>query len=219
MNPLARILHVVAVGLWFGASVFFTFVVGLSLFGTFERLTGLPAEDRPAWLPVPPAMSGQRPSAAFPEPLRKEQGSRLAGAAVGPMFFWYYAIQVACGAVALATALAWRRLGGVHRLRALTLGLALAGALAGWWLERRVEGLRVARSEASDWVLAGQGPSSSADEARAEFGRWHTYSLGANLLTVGLVTIAIVLAAFLPADVSAGSGMPPPGLAVPSPTR
>ena len=33
---LGKLLHVLAVGLWFGTVVFFTFIVGLTLFHTFE---------------------------------------------------------------------------------------------------------------------------------------------------------------------------------------
>ena len=40
-----------AVGLWFGGSVFFTFVVTLLVFGTMENLTS--RSERPAWLPLP----------------------------------------------------------------------------------------------------------------------------------------------------------------------
>lgn len=106
MLALTRLVHVLAVGLWFGSAVFFTFVVGLSLFSTFEELTGRPAGDRPFWLPAPPELEKAPPSQRFPDPLRKEQGSRIAGAAVGPMFPWYYGLQLACGVLALATALA-----------------------------------------------------------------------------------------------------------------
>src|SRR6516164_5491862 len=107
MFSLAKVIHVLAVGLWFGAGMFFTFVVGLSLFDTFEKETARPADQRPFWLPVPPELEKSPPSARFPDPLRKEQGSRIAGAAVGPMFRPYYILQVACGELALLTALAW----------------------------------------------------------------------------------------------------------------
>ena len=199
---LTRILHVLAVALWFGAGVFFTFVVGLSLFGTFERVSATPPDQRPLWLPAPPELEKPRPSERFPDPLRQEQGSRIAGAAVGPMFFPYYALQVGCGAVALFTALAWAGRGGVHRARVVILLLAVAGAGFGWWLERRVEQRREVRSRASDVVLLSTSPSSAqaqeADAARADFGIWHTYSLFANLATLALVTAATALAAYLP---------------------
>src|SRR5438067_219087 len=103
MYSLAKIVHVLAVGLWFGAGVFFTFVVGLSLFDTFEKATAKPADQRPYWLPVPAELEKTRPTEKFPDPLRKEQGSRIFGAAVGPMFRPYYLLQVVCGGLALLT--------------------------------------------------------------------------------------------------------------------
>lgn len=208
MYALARVLHVSSVGLWFGTAVFFSFVVGLTLFATFERLSSLPREQRPLWLPLPDVLDRDRPSPAFPDPLRKEQGSRLAGAAVGPMFLWYYGLQVACGVVALLTALAWTGAGRAGWFRVGVIALALAGAGLGWWVERQVEGLRVVRSATSDAVLEGRAPATEADAIRAEFGRWHTISLGLNLLTVGLVLIALVLAAFLPAPRGAADESP-----------
>ncbi len=39
----------------------------------------------------------------------------------------------------------------------------------------------------------------AAVNARATFVRWHLYSLGQNMLTVLLVTVAMGLAAYLPA--------------------
>src|SRR5205814_1247195 len=73
MTRLARSMHVLAVGLWFGAAVFFTFVVGLSLFGSFERLGENPL--RPAWFP--PTHAFLRNDEAINGP--REQGTRAAG--------------------------------------------------------------------------------------------------------------------------------------------
>jgi hypothetical protein len=202
MFPLAKLVHVLAVGLWFGAGLFFTFVVGLSLFDTFEKETAKPAAERPFWLPVPAELKESPPSSKFPDPLRKEQGSRIAGAAVGPMFPAYYALQLACCGLGLVTTL-WFGRGRANRVRDFVLLLALFGVCGGWWLEREVEGLRVKRSEASDAVLTSTSPSTeqihAAEAARAEFGTWHTYSLFANFGTLALVTVAMGMAAFLPA--------------------
>src|SRR5205807_6181247 len=49
MNSLTRTLHVLAVGLWFGTVVFFSFVVGLSLFDHFGKLPD--STERPLWFP------------------------------------------------------------------------------------------------------------------------------------------------------------------------
>jgi acyl phosphate:glycerol-3-phosphate acyltransferase len=199
---MLKVIHVLAVGLWFGAGMFFTFVVGLSLFDTFEKVTANGAAERPYWLRVPSVMEKAPPTPKFPDPLRKEQGSRIAGAAVGPMFFPYYLLQVVCGALGVVTALAWWGRGGVHRWRALVLVLALAGAGAGWWLDVQVEGLRKVRSDASDVVIESPDPTpeqkAAADEARAKFGLWHTNSLFANFGTLALVTAAMAMAAALP---------------------
>ncbi len=205
MFPLAKVVHVLAVGLWFGAGLFFTFVVGLSLFDTFDKLTARPADERPYWLPVPPQLEkspSERLGDRFPDPLRKEQGGRIAGAAVGPMFPPYYALQLVCAALSLLTTL-WFGRGPLNRLRDLVLLLALLGVCAGWWLEREVEGRRVQRSETSDAVLTSASPTTeqarAAEAARAEFGTWHTYSLFVNFGTLALVTAAMAMAAFLPA--------------------
>src|SRR5262249_31303925 len=134
MNSLTRTLHVLAVGLWFGTVVFFSFVVGLSLFGHFEDLAK--KTDRPLWFPLPREYAGDPPSNKFPDPLRKEQGTRAAGFAVSPMFTWYFAIQAVCAIIALATALGWSRFPrNVHTLPTVVLSVALLSVAVGWWLE------------------------------------------------------------------------------------
>jgi acyl-phosphate glycerol 3-phosphate acyltransferase len=203
MLMFAKVVHVLAVGLWFGSVVFFTFVVGLTLFGTFSQLTELPKDQRPLWLPVPPELDRELTAKTFPTPLRKEQGSRIAGAAVGPMFTWYYATQLVCAVLALATALAWwGTAGGDNRTRVIVVGVALVTVAGGWLLERKVEALRVTRTETSDAVLRAASPTPdqviAAEQARSEFGRYHGYSLLMNFLTVILVTVAMALAASLP---------------------
>jgi len=237
MFHLAKIVHVLAVGLWFGSGMFFTFVVGLSLFDTFETETAKPADERPYWLPVPAELEKPPPSPKFPDPLRKEQGSRIAGAAVGPMFGPYYYLQFGCAFVAsfalfaikgasatkgtaptgvhpprtmltafvagIAEGFAKQYWRGTHRLRRSVLLLAFLGALYGWSLGTRLEWLRLNRSLTSDIVLKSEAPTAeqvaAANEARELFGRIHTYSLFANFGTLALVTVAMGMAAFLPA--------------------
>ena len=126
MLHFSKILHVLALGLWFGTVIFFSFVVGLNLFATFEAVAAETPENRPSWFPMWQAYDGPSPNPVFPEPLRKEQGARAGGVAISPLFTWYFGIQAVCSLLALATALAWCRAGAakVHRLRA---GFLLAG--------------------------------------------------------------------------------------------
>src|SRR5262249_37104919 len=153
-----------------------------------------PRDARPVWFPLPDAYDRELPGDHFPKPLRKDQGARAAGTAVSPLFPWYFGIQGACGLVAAATALAWavaRRGEKVHRVRVAVLTLALIGVGVGWGLERVVSALRGPRNKTTDTVLLSRTPSAeliaTAERARAEFGRWHGYSLVANFATLLLV--------------------------------
>ena len=93
MLLLSKTIHVLALGLWFGTLCFFT-VAGLTLFQTFDEISLKDKDARPLWFPLPAEYAKEPPSDKFPDPLRKEQGSRAAGAAVGPLFRWYYGIQI-----------------------------------------------------------------------------------------------------------------------------
>jgi glycerol-3-phosphate acyltransferase PlsY len=204
MTQMQRSLHVLALGLWFGLAIGFSFVVALNLFNTFETLGQ--QGQRPAWFPLPAEFAKSDEAVNGP----KEQGARVAGAAVGPIFPWYFAIQGICGLIALATALAWSRLGRVHRLRVWLLFVALAGVLIGWPVEQKVSELRVPRNEALDAYLRAAPSEAEAArltlvEARREFGRWHTYSLLLNMATILAVTAALALAGNLPARAAQSS--------------
>jgi acyl-phosphate glycerol 3-phosphate acyltransferase len=176
MFQLGKILHVLALGLWFGSAVFFSFVAALVIFHALEGLAAHP-DGRPAWLP---------------ETFTKEQGTQLAGMAVGPIFPWYFLLQGACGLVTVVTALAWTRRAPhstVHKIRFFLLALALLTVVVAWPLAQKVSDLRTARYSADAAVAAA---------ARTEFGTWHGYSLLLNMATVALVTAAMALAARLP---------------------
>ncbi len=205
MLLFSKTVHVLALGLWFGTVVFFT-VVGLLLFQTFDEKSLPDKEHRELWFPLPAEYDRKPPSDKFPDPLRKEQGSRAAGAAVGPIFPWYYGIQVGCGVVALITALGWwiwRRGSRLNAIRAVLLALALAGAALGCWMENVVADLRRPRDDLTDQVLKSDNPPpelvKQAEDARATFVRWHACSLLDNFVVLLLVTAATALAAQLPA--------------------
>ena len=213
---LIRIIHVLSLGLWFGAAVFFSFPVALSLFGTLEGEARKPAAERPVWLPLPehfakdpqawPPGGAEQPLFADAEQLRKEQGTRAAGAAISPMFDAYFFVQGACSILALGTALAWWKATpgrALHRARVVVLLLALLAVSAGLPLEQKVSKLRVERAQAADKVLDAAphftaAEYESAAQCRAEFGRLHFYSLLLNFATLALVTTAMALAAQLP---------------------
>jgi hypothetical protein len=69
-------------------------------------------------------------------------------------------------------------------------------------VERVVHRLREERGRAMEAVLLSGDPTrgqlARAEAARAEFGRWHGYSLVVNFLTLALVAVGMALAAQLP---------------------
>lgn len=232
MNALARILHVFAVGLWFGMGVFFSFVVGPSLFGSFEEISAKDEDARPYWFPTTDEFEQHIEGAKLPEPLRKEQGSRAAGFAIGPLFDWYFAIQLGCAAVALLCAVAWLQPGArLARVRVVILVLALIVTAGGYALERKVNELGRDRQELTELLLRGALPDPEATDAakqqpvlspeqlslakantakaRATFGMWHGISMLVNLITLLLVAGALALTAYLPPPEPRGGNCAP----------
>lgn len=211
MSLFARILHVLAVGLWFGSLVFFTFVVGLELFSKLPAKAE--SEDRPAWLPLSepfrkdPQSWGPDGTALFKDAkeVRREQGTRVAGFAISPMFDWYFLIQGICALIALVTAIRWNSLDTAdrpHWVRVKILIVALLTVVIGWLLEVRVSNLRKERNDKVDLVLSSSAPTNEQLQQAAElvqdFKRWHLYSMFLNLATILLVSAAMVLSASLP---------------------
>ena len=181
MLMLSKTIHVLALGLWFGSTVFFSLIAAPVIFHTFTALAEQSADSRPAWLP-----------SVFP----KEHASQLAGLAVGPIFPWYFLLGGVCGLLSMVTALTWLRAepeSVVHKVRFYVMAAAFLTVLVGWPIAHQVSLLRIARY-GSDPALA--------EAARTQFATWHLYSLGLNLITLALVTIAMALAARLPAAVS-----------------
>ena len=175
MSAICRVAHVLAVSLWFGSVAFFT-VAGLLIFQAMEEAA---RSDAP-WLAAP---TGQVVE-GLPAP-RLERGSRAAGAVVGRIFPFYFALQAGCAVVALLTAL---RLGGRVRLAVCVLGAAAVAG--GWMLQQKVSHLREERNTRTDEAYAAAAPSKAlvadALAARRAFGVWHGISLLANFAALGL---------------------------------
>ncbi|MCS7021508.1 MAG: glycerol-3-phosphate 1-O-acyltransferase PlsY [Gemmataceae bacterium] len=180
-QPLLRVIHVLAIGVWFGAGSFFNFLAAPAIFRSFEQVVASAPSDRTANEPLlPPEASESR---------RKALASALAGCAVGPIFPRYYALQGVCATGALLTALSWWFHGHLHRWRVLVLGLAAGGVLIGWPISDYVSELRAARFSPDPEVAR------SAQEA---FSVWHGYSLLLSLSTTILTGVGLALVAWLP---------------------
>jgi acyl-phosphate glycerol 3-phosphate acyltransferase len=174
MRSIGKIIHVLALGLWFGSNVFFTFVAAVVIFKTWEGL----GESPPGWLPI----------------YGKETGTRIAGATVGPIFPFFFAVQGLCAVLGLITTVGFSRAEPgrkVHRIRFYVILVAALTVVAGWPLAQMVGELREQRYDRNPAV---------AEPARQQFGRLHTASLLLNFGTVGLVTVATAMAAFLPGN-------------------
>ena len=201
MQQFNKSLHLLALGLWFGMSVFFTFVAAPSLFSTLEKLGE--SKKRESWFPRPMIYNDIKDLAVNAP---KEQGTRAAGYAVGPIFLWYFAIQGACGFIALATAMSWMKAGDgsrLHRWRVNVIIAAVTLVLIGWPLQRHVSELRLPRNANMERYLASPADEERETEmraARAEFGMWHGFSLLANFGAIACVAVAMAMAGNVPAN-------------------
>jgi len=175
LGALNRVIHVLALAMWFGGGLFFTFVVAVNIFAHFEKLGLTPADERPEWLPLP---------ASFDKPA----GTRLAGDTVAPIFPPYFAMQGICGILALITAVGFTRavpFRRIHSWRFWLVAVALLTLVIAWPLNQHIAHLRILRNE-GDAV------------AKAQFGAWHAASLLLNFATLAMVTAAMALSPWLP---------------------
>jgi acyl phosphate:glycerol-3-phosphate acyltransferase len=179
-RTLSRAIHVLSVGLWFGAVVMFDFVVApTEFFEAFPAVVESAPSDRTANRPLDPGATEEQ---------KKQLATALAGAAVGPVFPKLFRLQAACAAIALITALGWwGSPGKVNRCRVVVLGLAAAAVAVGWPLSNYLSGLRVQRFDPV-----------SGEAAAAAFRDWHFVSLGLSMLTAALTGIALAMAAKMP---------------------
>lgn len=171
MEVILRMVHVLTLGLWFGAVTFFSFFTAIPIIDRMQNF----ASESGNWL----RLEGKR------------EGTRLAGEVLDPVFAQYFPLQVACGVVALLTALCWvSRPGTLPKVRVGAIAVALLLAVVNLLLlAPRVHRLRLDRY-GSDVDLASR--------ADAAFGMWHTFSLLTDMATLLLVTVALALAAVWP---------------------
>jgi hypothetical protein len=169
--------------MWFGGAGFFNFVTAPTIFESFKEVVETAPSDRTAGFRFSHTVrSGQEPKLA----------NALAGAAVGPVFPKYFAMQAVCGLIALVTAASWWRAEGgrtVHRRRVYVIVLALITIAIGWPISNYVSELRPQRFSTNTDI---------ASAADAAFVQWHLVSLLLSFVTVALAGVALWLAAKLP---------------------
>jgi acyl phosphate:glycerol-3-phosphate acyltransferase len=180
-DTVVRGLHVLALGLWFGGAAFFNFGTAVPIFESFKEVVNNSPSDRTAGVQIVP--EGTSPEK------KTDLANALAGSAVGPVFPRYFAMQAACGLIALVTALGWFARGGVHRWRVYVLVVAVLTVAVGWPISEEVSRLRLLRFSSD---------AGAASAAKAAFGEWHLVSLLLSFVTVCLAGVALALASKLP---------------------
>jgi len=183
MSNLSKVLHVVALGSWFGSALFFNFLAAPTIFATFKEVVATAPSDRTANFPLSPGLSTDD---------QAKLASALAGSAVGPLFPIYFGLEGVCVVIALATAFGWWYSGtgrSVDRWRVILLVLAAIVVAVSVPIADKVSGLRVERL-ASDPMIA--------QAAKDAFGPWHMVSLLMSFITTGLALIVLGMASKMP---------------------
>ena len=181
-QTVLKVAHVLAVGLWAGGVGFFSFLAAPAMNAEFAMVTATMPNSRTANRDLLPGGTAAE---------QKDLGSALFGAAVGPVFPRLFAVQAACGVLALTTAVPWWPLGRVHRWRVGVLAAAVAFGAVGLWLSAEVSDLRPRRFNPDPAVAA---------TARADFAAWHLASLAVTGVATLLAGVGLGLAAKLPED-------------------
>lgn len=175
LATIARSIHVLAVGLWFGAAVMFNFIAAPAIFESFKEVVAHAPSDRTANLDI---------AANTTESQKADLASALAGSAVGPIFPRFFALQAVCAALALFTAYGWRTCGKIHRIRFYIIVLAALTVAVGWPISMKVSQLRLDRLANPD--------------LRQDFVIWHLISLALSIVTAILATVATTIAGQMP---------------------
>jgi hypothetical protein len=168
MTTLLRMIHLLALGTWFGSVTFFSFCTALPIISHLKTQAARPNY----WL----------------QPQVEKQGVRMAGDALEPVFIRYFPLQVICGAAAIFTIKAWHGgMPGLGRVRLGLIGLAfLLACLNTFWLAARVRELRNERYDIDEQV---------AQRAHELFDTWHSYSLWTDMAGLACLAVAFALAA------------------------
>src|SRR5207249_2299591 len=96
-QTVARIIHVLSLGTWFGSMVMFNLIVAPTLFfEAFPAVVESAPSDRTAFVPISQDLNNEK---------KKELATALAGSAVGPVFPKSFQLQAACAALSLITAI------------------------------------------------------------------------------------------------------------------
>ncbi|WP_088253994.1 glycerol-3-phosphate 1-O-acyltransferase PlsY [Fimbriiglobus ruber] len=183
-DKLAKGIHILALGMWFGGAGFFNFVAAPAIFESFRTVAADGPSDRTAYQSIAPVTASEEE--------KKALASALAGAAVGPVFPKYFLMQSVCAGMALVTAFGWCAADGgrrIHKLRVAVLALATACVAVGWPLSNYVSQLRLERFHPD---------AATAAAAKEAFAAWHLLSLGLSCVTVLLAGVALAMAVQLP---------------------
>jgi len=221
LGTIARAIHVLALGTWFGAMVMFNFIVApTQFFEAFPAVVESAPSDRTAYLPI---------TAGANEEQKKQLATALAGSAVGTVFPKFFRLQATCAVLALITALGWWRCNGqtwsghsvTGRVRiregerqseaASESGHGATGPHRTGRVHRwRVIVLVIALATiAIGWPISSKvsalrverfhPDASIADAAKASFSEMHMISLWLSMLSALLVGIGLAMAAKMPA--------------------
>ncbi len=197
LHTIQRCFHVLAVGSWFGAGLFFNLIAALPIFDSFKQVVAEQPSDRTAYQRIQPETASEEEQAAL--------ANALAGAAVGPLFPRYFVLSgLCCVVVGMTSWGLWRT--APTRVQKLRLILALIGVAlvaVGWPISEQVSRLRLERF-APDTAVA--------SAAKSAFATWHFGSLFLSLATTVVVGTLLALCGLLPSPTKeADVAVPPAG--------